>query len=365
MKSIFNTGPSQGIAFRLKVVDSSGNNGYKGSRNVTGGWDYTYDVLDTMAAILLTPGFESVVTLQNTKYGMLNSDQLYFPWKNQKYDYKNGQIPGYSPSQLMGLGLSDSAKRVSLMAAFTWKSHYKAGSQQHAVARGRFFIDAKDKEQAKAIIPNLPDDFFQTNYAEGAIGYFGSSVDLSEVGEASEKIKIMANTIAGIIADAYTTKNPYYYGNGEFISAQQGAPYKYISRNHTLDCDSYVDWVLTEAGIKQGPAGNISGRLKASQWSPNILNRYIMPGYKAIDLGTDPTKAVPGDILIFGKGESHHAAIFSSLKNGALEEYGMGNWRYVGRAKASPHNIDALTSQPHPSGIGTSQLSYIIRIVKA
>ena len=350
---LYNTTASQGKAFRIKVVDSSGNKGYKGSGNGTGGWKYAYDVLDTMGALMLSSGFEDIVNFPNTEFGVINSDRIYFPWKSQKYDYKSGTIPGYSPSQLLSLGLEDSQQTVNL-TRLAFKSHHQVNG--HGLARGRFFADQENADKIKQVVPNIPDEFFQTNYTDGQTTSF--NVDLANVSDAAERIRIMANTISGVIASQH-----FYYGNGEFVADGSGS-LKYKSRNNTIDCDTFVDWVLTEAGVKTGAAGSIGGGIKARDWTAERINSEIAPGYKAVDIGTSVANAQVGDILIWGKGDLSHAGIFGGLENSKVTEYGMGWWTYTGRATQAPHEPITATSQPHGS-MSPNGLVRIIRIAKA
>lgn len=351
---LYNTSETQGKALRLKVVDSSGQGGgYQGSYNRTGGWKYAYDVLDTMGAVMVTNAFDGIATMPNTKLGLLNGSELYFPWKDQSYNYKTGTIPGYSPTALMSLGLIDSEEKVPLCSV-GFKSHHTV--QGHALARGRFFADEGDSDKIRKVIPDIPDDFFKTNYADGSMADF--NVSLVGISDAAERIRIMAKTLSGNIANQH-----FYYGNGSFIADDSGK-FKYKSKNNTIDCDTFVDWVLTEAGIKTTPAGSIGAGIKARDWTADRINREIASGYKAVDIGTDVSNAQVGDILIWGKGSLSHAGIFGGLTNSKVTEYGMGWWTYTGRTADSPHSPTTAKTQPHNS-MSPSGLSRIIRIAKA
>lgn len=367
---LYNTTATEGKAFRMKVVDSSGDRGYQGSENFYGKWTYTYDVLDTMIAPLLTSDFRDIVVYGNSEFGSINSDKLYFPWKTQKYNYKKAQIPGYSPTQLLSLGIKDSDQTVGATSGLQIKSHYlakgvsrKGTKYAHAISRGRFFADPEHKDKVQQIIPNIPDEFFKTNYADGSTNTFIYS--LSSASGIAGKIESMAISLAAVVRSAFDAKDPFYYDNGEFVAAPSGSPFKYQSKNRCIDCDSYVDWILTEVGVKKGPVGTLSC-VKARDWSAESINKYIEPGLKAVDLGRDISQAQVGDILIWGNSESH-AAIYKGMENGAIVEYGMGGWSKVGRTKPNPHEIIPETSfvgQPH-RGMGTTNLTHIIRITQA
>lgn len=359
---LFNTGGTQGKAYRLKVVDSAcGANSKQGTPNTVIRRMYCeYDLLDIMTAVLLLNDFSDVARVISPELNLVvNNGDLVFPWASAGYNYKKGQIPGYGPQGIAGLGLVYESKPGTQISGsfvqYRTKVHTSDGKQ--AVARARYFVDPENKETALSIIPNLPDEFFQTNYTDRATTYFNSLANLSNAGTMSEKIRLMAEQCSGVIANAYTANNPYYYGNGQFTALPAGNSFKYTI-NKYIDCDSFVDWILTELGIKQGPPGSISSRKRASQWTPGLLNQYLVSGYIATDLGTDISKAVPGDILIWGKRNSHHAAIFAGLKGSRLTEYGIGLPKYVGRG--TPPDPE-FVAQPHNT-MGTTDLSYIIRI---
>ena len=350
---LYNTTASQGKAFRIKVVDSSGNKGYKGSGNGTGGWKYAYDVLDTMGALMLSSGFEDIVNFPNTEFGVINSDRIYFPWKSQKYDYKSGTIPGYSPSQLLSLGLEDSQQTVNL-TRLAFKSHHQVNG--HGLARGRFFADQENADKIKQVVPNIPDEFFQTNYTDGQVTAFG--VDLSNYTSVSAMMKDVAAKIMGYAKYLKTQNSPMTYGacgliqkaaQGEMIGEYYIPAWR--SSNGLCNCDAFVNWVMLECGVTSN--NNIQD-LEAKNWTAEAVARSCSPGFTAIKV-PDITQAEAGDILVYDYHNGHgHCAIFSSLSGASITGYGMGS-----KDKCSG-------SSSIPSGEpSTNSLKEIIRIVKA
>ena len=228
------------------------------------------------------------------------------------------------------------------------------------IARVRFFVDPGDKEIAKSVIPNLPDDFFQTNYSDHGTAYFTATLDASQyasVGFAIENAskRIMMNALGkGYV---YAIKNGETKGSPILQAAPAGNSLKYtaIHAPYTntiyVDCDSFVNWALLEAGLTQNT--NLHSGA-ASSWTTQKVAQSLVPGYKAIEIN-DITQAEAGDILIYGKGASH-AAIFGKLVGGSIQGYSFGT-----QSKANGRQEADL-----PVGeMASSALSHIIRIVRA
>lgn len=341
---LYNTSASQGKAFRLRVVDSPGNSGWPGSYNHSGHFYYTYDLLDTMTAILLTKGFEDVVILRNTEYNqILNGDNLYFPWKNQTYNYKNAQIPGYSPTNLMSLGLKDMCKRVKSTQNVGWRSHYTVGPNKHPVSRGRFFVDPEFKSKILEIVPTMSDDFFSTNYSVGQIAAF-SGYDISNYSSVGEAIYSKAQEVYKVIL---ANKN-MSYGRGDLKKVSTQSFPLFNTSNNLIDCDGYANWVLLECGITNN---TVLHGVSAELWSPEYVNQSINPEYKAVEV-PNVSDLQKGDILVYGKGKSH-VGIFQQFEGSTLKQMGMGRDAYV------------KGTEPQPSGSwSSSYLVHMIRIVK-
>lgn len=348
---LYNVSVSQGRALRVKVVDSSGNTGYQGSLNNSGGWNYSYDVLDTMAAVLLSSDFKDVAVFNNTKYGILNGDELYFPWKDKRYNYRTGTIPGYSVTELQNLGLEATDHTVGATASLGWKSHYTVGQQHNAVARGRFFAEQTDRDKILRVIPEMPNDFFVTNYTEGAVANYNTSIDLSQYSSISAAI---ADTAKKIFSEYINYPNPqshplhYIHADVGLTRVGDNFP-KYIPQNG-INCDAFVNWVLLEAGVTNDTG--FGDRTTASDWSANNLSTILIPGYKVVSF-QDISQAEAGDILVYISPNSH-CAIFDRLENGSVKGYGMGTESKASGEKSMP------AFEP-----GTSGLKEILRILKA
>lgn len=357
LELLYNTTETQGKAFRLKVVDSTGQGGgYQGSLNRTGGWKYAYDCVDTMGAVMLTKAFADIITLPNTKFGILNSDKLYFPWKDQTYNYKTATIQGYSPSQLLSLGLQDSEEKISLCAV-GFKAHHKA--QGHALARGRFFADEADKDKIRQVVPNMPDEFFKTNYADGSIANF--SFDLSQFTSVGAAIRDMAAKVMKYAKYLKSQNNPMKYGGcsirqyaaqSSSVTIDKESYYipAYRSSTGLCNCDAFVNWVLLECGLTKDTKIQ---DLEAKNWSASDLATRLSSGYSAIKV-PDITAAEAGDILVYDYKNGHgHCAIFESVSGASISGYGMGS--------DSKCSGDSSIPAGEPS---TSSLKEIIRVVK-
>ena len=362
---LFNMTGTQGKAYRFKVVDAASgadsSGGTKGTMNH--GMYYDYDVLDIMTAILLLNDFSEICTFTSKELNLVvNQGDLNFPWASAGYNYKKGQIPGYGPASLAGLGLvyeSKAGTQISGSRAL-FKTKGLTHDRQHNIARARYFVDPENKETAKNIIPNLPDEFFQTNYSNKATAYFNTT-PLTNYNSIGDLVKDYAAKIMLYGKYLKEMKKPMVWGSCKLSkNTNQGTttnigttPYyipAYRSTGGKCNCDAFVNWVLLEGGITNDV--NLQSE-EARNWTAAMLNGRLNPGYSAIKV-PDITQAQPGDILVYdyknGKG---HCAIFDSLSGASISGYGMGNDEKCGGNTTIPGG--------EPS---TKSLKEIIRIVK-
>lgn len=349
VEAVFNTTGSNAKAYHIRVVDSSGKRGFKGGQNNVKGQVIDYDILDLTMGMMMTKTFSDIITFTHKNFGNVNGGgKLEFPWYDKGYDYKRACVPGYSPEGIAQLGLNFK----NMDAVFNPVGHcvwHTQGRTQHGaqpIARVRYFVDPNMQDKARSVIPNLPDEFFTTNYANlGAAEWASGSIDLSQFSDTSQLMIGVADKLAASIRGSHA----FHYGGPYLRPSGQPFP-TFTSGNGCVDCDGYVNWVLLEAGIVNNTGlCNIS----AAQWTASHINKSIINGYQAVDIGRDITKAIPGDIMVFGLDGAHHCGIYVRGAGSSLVEYGMGNEGRVTGSKSMPGGT-----------WGTNKLARIIRIVK-
>lgn len=355
---LYNTGQGTGKAFRLRIVDSAGKAGYKGGPDNCKGQKIRYDILDTNVSVLLTKGFEDVMRWKSKKLGEINSGKLDFPWKDVVYDYTTGTIPGYSAAEIKKWKNNKfRALDVGIVSSAIWTATTNNGAGL-PTARVRFFVDEKDLATAKQVMPTLPDEFAKTNYANGSAQAM-ADVNLDGFESVGAGIFAMAQKISDWCQRDMKGKWSYSKDAADGASnaarpatylAQYGWKYEPVcAKQWKMCCGSYVWWVLAELGITKG--GSVYGSRAAETTASNVQTN-LAPGYKAVSIGKDITKAQPGDILVFGIGTSH-IAIYDTFRNGKIVEYGMGKTTWMDGSVLGSHG-----------GRGTAPLKDLIRIVK-
>lgn len=359
---LYNIGTGQGKAFRLKVVDTTGDVGYKGGGNNCKGQVVVYDVLDNNMSVLLTRGFEDVIRW-NSNLGLVNGGTLDFPWKDVVYDYKTGTIPGYNPNAIKEW-TSRSFGKLDIKAdsCGVWSSKSDNGHRQ-PIARVRFFVDESDLGTARSVMPNLPDEFSKCNYENGAISAMTGGINLDGYSSVGSAIYDMAMKISNWCQQDSAAKGKWTYSKDASDGASNAArPATYLSQygwkyepvsgvQWKMCCGSYVWWVLAELGITKG--GSVYGS-RAAEMNPDNVQKNLASGYKAISVGRDTANLQQGDILVFGLNGNSHTAIYDKMSGAKIVEYGMGATKWMSGSYTGSH-----------AGRDQSSLKDIIRIVKA
>lgn len=349
-------------AWRIKIMDSSGpTRGQKGTTNANGSEVFDYDVLDICMGITLTKMFEQFCTYGKPKqsggskrWKQLNTGELMFPWHDQAYNYKDASIPGYGPTGIAKQNIVawDASAIIDPVASGIW---HTMGGTPHGglpIARARYFADPEDASTVRSVFPNMPDDFFVTNFSDGGdADWTTGAIDFSQFKTISERIARVANKLAGLIVaerrfEYSSQTNPVFVLTGHHETPM------YTSTNNYINCDAFVHWVLLESQLTLDLT-DLMG-IRASEWTAGFVQKYLISGFKAIDLEKNISAAEPGDILVFGEGGSHHCSILSK-KTGAQswEEYGMG----------TQINVEGKRGISHWS-YGMDKLRRIIKIVQ-
>lgn len=368
-ETLFNTNGSMGKAFRIKIVDvASGDKSRAGTKGTTnGGMYYQYDVFDIMTSLLLLNDFSEICYFSSKELNtVVNQGDLSFPWASAGYNYKKGQIPGYGPQGIANLGLIFESKAGTQIPGghAMFKTKGLTNDRSHHVARVRFFVDPENRDKAKSIIPNLPEDFFQTNYADKGTAYFNTAT-LSNYLSVGALIEDYAFKIMRYGQYLKNQGKPMSWGTcGLRKEANQGATVgsgknsyyipAYRSTGGKCNCDAFVNWVLLESGVTNSTS--IHNKYNAKDWTAAAINGQLNAGYSAIKV-PDITQATPGDILVYDYKDGNdggHCAIFKSLSGASITGYGMGSDDKAGGNTSIP------TGEP-----STRTLKEIIRIVKA
>lgn len=329
---------NKGRAFRIKVVD--------------GGPPFAK--IDVMAAIFATSTFENAFKIAGTYQGRNISDArgagFTFPFSSSVYDYKTGTIQGFSPAYIRSI-----LPKVKFEFQGTMKSTMLSNFGRKV--RVRLFIDENRKGDALALVPNLPDDLFKTNYEEGQEAEFGTSTSpIILTDDINQNIVKWAVQLDKFIKDTNLVHTyTFTYGYTESGACAGGGTFGLKSsytelkdkmtiwstyngnwifnvnaardgtKLHT-DCSHYVTWVLNECGITN----------QTSQLSSASINESmpLNSGYKCIKLGS-VSDILPGDLLIWNKNGRHHAGIAAMQANNSMH-YGMGATTYM-TTTPNPH----------------------------
>ncbi len=126
-----------------------------------------------------------------------------------------------------------------------------------------------------------------------------TAVSKSNVTASSNSIIASAKEIKKYIAE-----NGYRYG-------ALGVDVKDAKKARTIDCSSYVSWVLYNAGYSEfGGRQNTSVSFQANSW-----------GFKVID----KKNVKPGDILVYQTSTTGHVEIYAGMSGGQVKVYNAGS----------------------------------------
>lgn len=126
-----------------------------------------------------------------------------------------------------------------------------------------------------------------------------TAVSKSNVTASSNSIIASAKEIKKYIAE-----NGYKYGA---ISGQ----IKDAKKSRTIDCSSYVSWVLYNAGYSEfGGDSNSSSSFQANSWGFKVINKKNVK---------------PGDILVYQTATTGHVEIYAGMSGGQVKVYNAGS----------------------------------------
>lgn len=266
--------------------------------------------IDIMGAFCMLDSYKDIFSVYgkiNGKNETIDNTTYKFPFASAGYDYINGEIPGYGPTQMLEL-----RKNVKINTAFSkYGGSTKGGATNnvgHAITRVRFFIDQSHKEAAEKVIGHpLPEDIFKTNYD-------GEIVQLTPVGMGAPLTNVDNSTLAGRIINAGIKVGQYCHNNGFKYSwdgrtlntAPAGSGMAVVAKSST-DCSAGVWWILAEAGFLKKPTG----------WPPNTVffrknfSSSLVDGISVVEVSINQIQ--PGDIILWDRGRSqgNHIAIYS------------------------------------------------------
>lgn len=350
---LFNFGGGRGKAYRIKIVDSCKE-------------DNKFYV---MSAFFMTQALKAYCPLSGTYlekgYSDARNDGFKFPFENAKYDYKTGTIPGFNVNYIKGI-----ADQIRYDFSGTGSFIKFGGDMTEVKCRVRYFIDSEKKGEAAAICPNLPEEIYSTNYAEGASATFETtSISIISGDVDNEKIlqvmMMLGQKIANWSLQVGDKRYPITYARagGSFVAggSKFGTQYWWPNLDKicqdkdtvkhapgpAIDCSSFVTWVLLEAGV-------ITCGYQLS--SPNFINKggkcsalsRFNPGY-TLQLITNPADVRMGDI----QWNSGHVG-FAAQDGSFRRQFGMGG--EIGIGKFGAGKIDNAST--------TASARYAWRVMK-
>lgn len=332
---LFNFGGGRGKAFRIKIVDicKEDNKFY------------------VMSVFFMTQALKAYCPLAGSYlekgYSDARNDGFRFPFESTKYDYKTGTIPGFNVNYIKGI-----ADRIRYDFSGTGSFVKFGGDVTEVKCRVRYFIDPEKKGEAAAICTTLPEEIYSTNYSEGESAAFETtSINIISGDVNNETIlqvmmqlgqKIANWTLpeqdgkGGIIQrpTSYAqTGGNFTAGNSKFGTNYWWSGLDRITqwgkhrRGPSIDCSSFVTWVLLEAGVITCGGQFSSASFINSGGRCPALGRFN-PGY-TLQLITNPADVRMGDIQ-WNSGHIGFAAQDGSLRR----QFGMGGETGIDAFKA-------------------------------
>lgn len=268
------------------------------------------DAIDLMGAFcLLTPYADtfSIYGKINGKNQTIDNSTYQFAFKDNGYDYVNGEIPGYNPEAM--IALKNSVKVTTAFSRYGGSAKGgERGQNGNSMVRVRFFIDPSQREGAEKLVGHpLPDDLFKTNYT-------GETATLTQPIMASTG-NYDSSTIAGMILNSGLKVSEYcranhlqYYsaGNKRTLLASTINNLKIIPSD-CVDCSLGIWWMMGEAGLLKNPAGSPPN---TTYYRRNFTSD-LAPGLSVVEV--QESQLQPGDILFWDRNRDsmNHVAIYA------------------------------------------------------
>lgn len=310
---------TQGKPLRINLVDDGPHGAFK---------------IDVMGAYCLLDEVKDLFQIRaqdHEGWKVVDGNNIKFPFASQRYDYVNGEIPGYSPSAML-----ECRKMLYNNSEATPFKRYlgtgKAGPKNksgHSMVRVRFYVEPTKKQLAEKLIKkSLPEEIFKTNYN-------GETVSISEQFKLDKSILVADNsTIAGKIINAGVkvssylnkVKEGYQQGGRNLIPASKKNlnDFKFVSMKGT-DCSGGVSWILLEAGlINVGenktfyPPGTGIWRSYKNGWPNKELP--LVPGVKGVPVPIEQVQ--PGDIILWDRNKSSNNHVLIYAGPGQVFDFG-------------------------------------------
>lgn len=348
--------------------------------------------IDIMGAYCLLSEVSSLFTINADLNGQMitiDNNTIKFPFKDAKYDYVNGAVPGYSPSAVLPWVTSNPNQLYKGLKSTPFKRYFgaaKAGPKNnlgHSMVRVRFFIDPANRERAERIAgKKLPDDLFKANY-NGETVQIGSNFafanNLPPNASIWERIYNSGVNVSKLLlqrAAQYPGRKLYGADGRNLVKVNDGDGFIVKSKFQT-DCSGGSFWILVNAGIVL-PQGD-------AMWPPNTgyMRAYkngwpskikLAPGIKAVPVPIDSVQ--PGDLILWdrNKDSNNHLLIYAgpgkkfdfgcdasckkqqplsgSHKQGSPPKGGYGAWRFVpdGTQAVAATSNDGAAAAPAAQG---------------
>ena len=316
------------------VIPTSSSEGRPVRINLVDDGPYHLFAIDVMGAYCLLDEVKDLFKIQakdNEGWKLVGNEKIKFPFASGKYDYINGEIPGYSPSAVLSYR-ENLYNKNGATPFMDYSGAIKAGPKNkkgHSLVRVRFFIDPKNKEKAEKLVKKtLHEELFKTNYQ-------GETVQIQPINAVDRAVLSADNSTiserilnAGIKVSSYlvSVQEGYDQSGRELIPASRKglSNFKWVSK-HGIDCSSSVAWILAEAGLVD--FGN-----KSSIWAANtgIWRQYksswpnkelpLAKGFKGIPVPI--AEVQPGDIVLHDKNKSSNNHVLIYAGPGQILDFG-------------------------------------------
>lgn len=224
-------------------------------------------------------------------YGL--AQWTYYTRKQKLYEYKKKEKTSIGDLQ-MQLGYLMTEINGSWSSTKTYKQWKNAKERSDIDSSTTAFCNGFENPGTPHLDSRIKNakDIYDRNKGKTAVSKSNVTASSNSIIASAKEIK------------KYIAENGYRYG-------ALGVDVKDAKKARTIDCSSYVSWVLYNAGYSEfGGRQNTSVSFQANSW-----------GFKVID----KKNVKPGDILVYQTSTTGHVEIYAGMSGGQVKVYNAGS----------------------------------------